>query len=96
VEVVISEEAKSFVQERGGAVFVRAAEHKCCGGALVILDASTKTPRDALDYVAYPAEGVDVYYHGHPRGVPNQLVIELRGLIHRHLAAYKDGCVFPL
>jgi len=96
VEVVISDEARAFVRERGGAVFVKANERKCCGGALVVLDAVTKTPRDALSYVAYPAEGIDVFYRGHPRGVPTQLVIELRGLIHRHLAAYKDGCVFPL
>jgi hypothetical protein len=96
VEVVISEEARAFVQRRGGAVFVRASARRCCGGAFVVLDAVTKAPRDALRYVAYPADGFDLFYRGQPRGVPRQLVIELRGLIHRHLAAYKDGCAYPL
>jgi len=96
VEVVISDEAREFVKSRGGALFVRARELKCCGGAMVVLDATTSTPRDALNYVAYPADEIELYYRGQPRGVPQQLVVELRGLVRRHLAAYKNGCVFPL
>jgi hypothetical protein len=96
VEVVISDEARTFVKARGGAVFVRAREYKCCGGALVLLDATSTAPRDVWNFVAYPADEIELYYRGHPRGVPNQLVIELRGLLRRHVAAYKDGCVFPL
>ena len=96
MEVVISEEAVEFVKSRGGALFVRAREMKCCGGAMVVMDATTSTPRDVRDYVAFPAEEIELYYRGHPRGVPKQLVIELRGLLRRHVAAYKDGCVFPV
>lgn len=96
VEVVISDEASEFVKARGGALFVRARTQKCCRGAHVLLDATTTAPRDVSNFVAYPADGIELYYRGHPRGVPNQQVIELRGPRRRHVAAYKDGCVFPL
>jgi hypothetical protein len=96
MEVVISDDARAFVKSRGGALFVSAREHKCCGGALVLLDASTTAPRDTREFVFYPADEFELYYRGNPRGLPSQLVIELRGLLRRHVAAYKDGCVFPL
>jgi hypothetical protein len=94
VEVVISDEAREFVRARGGAVFIRASARKCCGGALVTLDASTTAPRDVRGFSSYPAEDIDVYYSGSPRGLPQQLLIEMRGVVRRHLAAFKDGCVY--
>ncbi|MFI5035767.1 MAG: hypothetical protein ACHQFZ_06140 [Acidimicrobiales bacterium] len=96
MEIIISDEARAFVLSRGGTVYVRANERKCCGGAMVLLDATTTPPRHQDGALNVSADDVAVSYQGHPRGVPNQLLIEMRGVLRRHLAAYKDGCVFPL
>lgn len=95
MELAISDEARAFVQARGGALYVRASSLRCCGGALVVLDASTSAPGDARGYVAYPAHGVELYYRGNPDRLPRELVVELKGRRRPRLAAYKDGCAFP-
>lgn len=96
MKVVLSDQAKAFVKARGGTLFVRAKNTRCCGGAIVVLTTSTSPPRDIENFARFGADDVDVYYQGSERGRPNQLVVELRGKIHPHLEAYKDGCVFPV
>lgn len=92
--MVISDSARTYIAGHGGAAYVRAAQRNCCGGALVILDVTTTAPPDLDAFAPHHAGNVDVYYSGHPRGVPAQLVVELRGRLRPHLAAYKDGCAF--
>jgi hypothetical protein len=91
----MTDETRAFIAERGGLVFVRASQRNCCGGALVLLDTTTDVPADATAFTLYPAANVDVYYLGNPQGVPDELLIEVRGRRRPHLAAYKNGCAYP-
>ena len=94
VKVVVSEGAREVVTSRGGVLFVRPKHHRCCGGALTLLDSTTVPPRDASDFVAVGSEEIDVRFRGGALQRPRELVIELRGTVRRRPVAFWDGCAF--
>ena len=94
MEIVVSAEAKAFVNGHGGAVYVRSHLHRCCRGPLTLLDITTEEPSDAHDYVVIDNDEIVVKYHGDPVDQPHVLSIEEHGIVHRHLSAYWDGCVY--
>jgi hypothetical protein len=96
VNVVVSAEAQEFVKTRGGVLFVRPTNHRCCGGTLTLLDSTITRPSDSANYVSISSEGVDVRFQGESTCRPDELKIELRGRWRRRPIAYWDGCVFKL
>ncbi len=94
MEVVVSEQAKAFADARGGVVYVRSHQHRCCSGPLTLLDTTTEPPADVADFVGIPARGLSVRYGGDPEAGPHVLTIELRGRLRRRLASYWDGCAY--
>jgi len=96
VEVLASEAAQEYIRAHGGTVFVRAHPHRCCTGSLTLLDITTAPPKDLVAFKSVKADQIEVKFCGRSSGQPNQLVIELRGLIKHHPIAYWDGCAFKL
>jgi hypothetical protein len=95
VDVVASEEAKAYVRERGGVLYVRTHHHRCCGGGLTVLDSTTERPPDAPDFLSVGSGGIDVRFRGgREENLPAEVVIELRGILRRRPVAYWDGCAF--
>jgi len=94
VEVLIAPTAREYIEEHGGTVFVRSHPHRCCTGSLTLLDTTTTPPEDASDFLTFDTEGIGVRFHGGSSGIPNQLIIELRGLLNRRPVALWDGCAF--
>jgi hypothetical protein len=96
MDVVVSDEARSFAAGRGGVVYVRSHAHRCCAGPLTLLDTSTDVPTDADDFVDLPIRDVTVRYRGNPEFGPHVLTVELRGTFRRRrrLVSFWDGCVF--
>ena len=94
VEVLISEGAREYIARHGGTVFVRSHAHRCCTGSLTLLDVRTSPPSDAADFEPFDTGGVGVRFYGASEGRPNQLTIELRGLLARRPVAFWDGCAF--
>jgi hypothetical protein len=92
--VVISDEASEYVRSRGGVLYVRASRHRCCSGVLTLLDSTTVRPTDISDYVSEESEGIDVRYRRDSLIRPDELLIELRGIVRRRPAAYWNGCAF--
>jgi len=92
VEVLVSEVAKKYIRAHGGTVFVRAHPHHCCNGSLTLLDIKTDPPRDLANFESVDADEVEVWFCGGSGGRPDQLVLELRGVLKRHPVAYWDGC----
>lgn len=92
MDVLVSDEARGFIAERGGTVFVRAGVSRCCHGSISLLRVGTDAPADAARFDAVDGGGLDVRYLGTARGRPDALTIELRGRLRPHLVAYKDGC----
>lgn len=94
VDVVLSDEARTYVAEHGGVVHVRPHAHRCCTGQLTLLDTSTEAPDGDGTAVAFAAGDLSVRYHGKPEAGPGLLSIELRGRLRRHLVAFWDGCAY--
>ena len=96
MDVLISEEAREYIARHGGTVFVRAHPHRCCTGSLTLLDIRTTPPRDANEFEPFDAAGVDVRFYAGSGGQPDELTIELRGVLARRPVAFWDGCAFKL
>lgn len=96
VDVIVSEEARQFVHDHGGVVYVRAHPHTCCSGTLTLLDVWTKKPPKVTGFVPIVSDGLEVHFSGGNGGAPHQLSLELRGRLRQHLVAYWDGCVFKI
>jgi hypothetical protein len=94
VDVVVSPEAKEYVRARGGVLFVRPSHHRCCGGALTLLDSTTEPPSDASDFLCVDSDEIVVQFRGSALDLPHEMVIELRGVVRRRPVAYWDGCAF--
>lgn len=92
--MVVSAEAREFVDARGGTVFVRPHRHRCCSGPLTLLDVTTERPTDPSAFVAVGDDRPSVHYQGDPATGPQVLTIELAGIVRRRLVAYWDGCAY--
>jgi hypothetical protein len=94
VEVLISEGAREYIHRHGGTVFVRSHPHRCCTGSLTLLDVRTKPPSDASDFESCDTAEVGVRFYAGSGGRPDQLTIELGGVLTRRPVAFWDGCAF--
>jgi hypothetical protein len=94
VEVLISEGAREYIHRHGGTVFVRSHPHRCCTGSLTLLDVRTTPPSDAADFESFDTAEVGVRFYAGSAGRPNQLTIELGGVLTRRPVAFWDGCAF--
>jgi hypothetical protein len=94
VEVLISDGARDYIARHGGKVFVRSHPHRCCTGSLTLLDVRTTPPSDAADFESFDTGEVALRFCAGTGGQPNQLTIEMRGLLARRPVAFWDGCAF--
>lgn len=70
---------------------------RCCHGAITPLDTTTdptfvRRDDDGDADVSVITDGISVRFRGKGTVQPQQLVIELRGVAHRRLVAFWDGC----
>jgi hypothetical protein len=96
VQVVASEPAKEYVRSHGGTAYVRARRDRCCTGVLTTLRVTTAPEPGVTDYVPVEAGDIEVMFQGGVSGEPQELVIDIRGLLRQRLAAYWDGCAYKL
>lgn len=95
MRVLATPEARSWIRERGGLLFVRPRRHGFGRGGLWTLSASTDVPDDALDYQRFEARGFLLFL---PPGwrPPRELIVEVRGRLRRRLEAFWNGCAFVI
>lgn len=86
-----SPDAVGIVRELGGKVYIRAHRHRCCGGALTLLDTSTD-PGD-LSFRRFDAAGIEVYLDARLTP-PAELELAAGGFRRRDLRAYWNGCAY--
>ena len=94
MNVDITDEAREYVNEHGGVVFVTPHAHRCCQGSITLLDTTMQPRADADAYIRVGSDGVDVRFPGGSARQPDTLVIELRGVRRRHLVSFWDGCAY--
>ena len=86
-------EARSWIRERGGLLFIRLSRVVSARGAMRSLLVSTEPPTDAFDYQRFETKGFVLFLQP---GVapPTEMHVEMVGRIRRRLAAFWNGCAF--
>lgn len=96
MRVLATPEARSYIRERGGLLFVWVkAPRGMVRGALRLLKTSTEPPEDALDWQRVESHGFVLFL---PPGLrkPRELHVELRGRLRRRVDAFWEGCAFVI
>jgi len=96
MRVVVTSEARAFVEDRGGQLFVWPDQHRCCRVSLTFLKTSTEPPLEALDYARIDADGFSVFLDPAIGSLPEELELQLRGRRRPHVEAYWDGCAYAI
>ncbi len=95
VGVRLGEGVAELAAARGGVIYLRLRESRCCSGTLAFLDAVTEPPARADAERAWLVEGVEVRLVSALRRPPVEIAIERRGRRGR-LVALWDGCAYRL
>ena len=91
VRVNASAEAVELVRERGGRIFVHARRHRCCGGALTMLETAVEPGSGTFDL--YECDGIEVYLDDR-LPPPAELELAAAGRRRRVVRAYWNGCAY--
>ena len=95
MRITVSPEARSFVKEHGGMLFVRMRRfgRACC--RITLLQTSTEPPPDALEWRRISVRGLLVFT---PRSMPlpEVLDVQLAGRFRRRVEALWDGCAYVI
>jgi hypothetical protein len=86
-------EARSWVRDQGGLLFVTLSRVASARGAMRRLLVSTDPPPDALDYQRFETKGFLLFLQPGVRP-PRELHVEVVGRMRRRLAAFWNGCAF--
>jgi hypothetical protein len=95
VRIETTPEVRRFIRERGGMLFVRMIRFGNLISPIVMLQASTDPPPDALDWRRFDAPGFLLFV---PRSMrlPKSLQLQVRGLLRRRVDACWDGCIYVI
>jgi hypothetical protein len=97
VLVKMSSEAASFVQDRGGQLWVWAAHPRmCCSGSPAWMHAATEPPAGLTGFSPVDAEAVRIWFRGVGVQRPDVLEIGLHGTRRPRVEAYWDGCLMAM
>jgi hypothetical protein len=92
VQIVVSDAARTLIEERGGRLFVRVNTARCCG-RLQTLEAKSEV-ENAADYRSAVADdGFEVFVPRNLARLPEELHLEARRFP-RRIEAYWDGCAW--
>jgi len=92
--IVADDRVRDFVARSGGRLYVWTVDHRCCTGALTLLEAAVAPPatwRSRVDPI--DAGGFELYFDGGVHGRPRTLVLEL-GRRGRKVRAFWNDCAF--
>jgi hypothetical protein len=92
VRVVASEEARRYVAERGGRIYVWLSSSGCCH-SVPRLDSGTE-PKAGREFRRVAAEDFEVWFPQKLERLPSELHVEVHRFPRRRVEAYWDGCVW--
>ena len=86
-------EARSWIRDHGGLLFVRLSRVASVRGAMRHLLVSTEPPPDAMEYQRFETKGFLLFLQPGVRP-PRELHVEVVGRIRRRIAAFWNGCAY--
>ncbi len=86
-------EARSWIRDQGGLLFIRLSRVVSARGAMRSLVVSTDPPSDAFDYQRFETMGFVLFLQPGVRP-PRELHVEVVGRMRRRIAAFWNGCAF--
>jgi hypothetical protein len=92
MRIVVSDEARELIAERGGRLYVSMSRARCCGGARTLVaktDLKTTAEFDSLGAAA----GFELFFPRTLGPLPEELHIEARRFP-RRVEAYWNGCAW--
>lgn len=96
MRIVATPEARSFVLERGGLLFVRVRRGVGVrAGGMAILETTTDPPADALEWRRFDARGLLVFVPSTMR-LPATLHLLVKGRVRRRITALWNGSALVL
>jgi hypothetical protein len=94
MEITATPEARSWISERGGMLFVRLSRLASVRGAMrSTLIVTTEPPADALDYRRFETKGFLLFLQPGVRP-PRRLAVAVVGWLRRRVAAFWNGCAW--
>lgn len=97
MRVEISDDAATYIRDRGGTVWVWAERPwMCCGGTPPRMRASLLPPADPPTFMPVPASGLDIRFRAPGGRVPEVLEIGMHGKRNPRVEAYWDGCLLVM
>jgi hypothetical protein len=96
MRVLATAEVRSHIAERGGLLFVWVRESRPVRGALRILCTSTEPPVDALEWQRVETKGGLLVFLPPGLRLPRELHLVVKGMLHRRVEAFWDGCAFVM
>jgi hypothetical protein len=88
-------EARSWIKEQGGLLFVRLSKVVSARGAMRRLLATTDVPANPFDYQRFETKGFVLFLQpGVPP--PREMHVEVVGRMRRRIAAFWNGCAFVM
>jgi hypothetical protein len=95
--VKMSSDAASFVQGRGGQLWVWAAySSMCCAGSPAWMHAATEPPAGLSGFRQVAAGDVQIWFRSTGHRSPDVLEIGMRGRRRPRIEAYWDGCLMAM
>jgi hypothetical protein len=92
VRVVASDEARRYVAERGGRLYVWLASSGCCH-SIPRLECATQARTDR-NFRRVSDHGFEVWAPARIGRLPSELHVEVRRFPRRRVEAYWDGCAW--
>ena len=91
MKITAADEVTDVVRERGGRLYVWTSSHRCCSGALTLLETGTERPTDPeRRFHQIDAGAFDLMLDLGARRAPQELVLELRGRRKKIAAFWND------
>ena len=94
MRIVVSEEARELIAERGGRLYVSISRARCCGGART-LTAKTEIKTTSDFHSLGAAAGFELFLPRTLARLPEELHVEARRFP-RRVEAYWNGCAWVI
>ena len=106
MRIVADDRVREHVGSRGGSLWVWLDPHRGVVGSHTYLEANTEPPGSSREtrftrssrrphrFSRLESDGITVHYDWGHRAPPDELLLEVKGIRHKRIEAFWDGCIF--